>query len=63
VKTTRESIAAGTSSASNGTHQFKSSLPNSTAQFMIDDIRLFRDFVLYYNKNRFKKHKYKAMTD
>lgn len=26
---------------------------------MIDDIKLFRDFVLYYNKSRFKKLKAK----
>lgn len=60
VKTTRESIAAGTSSSGTGAPHKQ---PMSQAQFMIDDIRLFRDFVLFYNKNRFKKYKHKPMTD
>lgn len=53
-----DSIAAGTSSSFTANR-----IGGQQNQFMIDDIRLFRDFVLYYNKNRFKKYKYKHMND
>jgi hypothetical protein len=54
-------IAAGTSSSVTITN--KNFFPQKSAEFMIDDIRLFRDFVLYYNKNRFKKYRYQALND
>lgn len=53
---TISSVAAGTSSSIS--QKRDSSTPaalSPSSQFMIEDIQLFRDFVLYYNKNRFKK--------
>ena len=49
------SVAAGTSSSISQKQAPGPRGPSS--QFMIEDIKLFRDFVLYYNKSRFKKLK------